>query len=63
MSVEGNEMPKRQEDARRAFRKFLVAGAAGAFLSGLSRNIPVDFAARAWPPEWGYTFDLFLRYL
>lgn len=36
------EMPSRQGEARRALRTFWVAGAAGAFLSGIFQSIPAD---------------------
>jgi hypothetical protein len=56
----------RPEEARKAVRKFWIAATAGAFLAGLSRNLPVDLANIAWPanwpPNWPYTLDLLLRY-
>ncbi|HEV3076943.1 MAG TPA: hypothetical protein VHB47_21150 [Thermoanaerobaculia bacterium] len=52
----------RQQKAKRALRRFWVAGTAGAFLSALSRNLPLDIESTTWSPEWPYTFDLFIRY-
>lgn len=47
---------------RDAFRRFLVAGTAGAFLSILFRNLPRDLRGTSLSPDWPYTVDLFVRY-
>jgi hypothetical protein len=55
------ELP-RDVKAKRAIRRFWVAGTAGAFLSALSRNLPLDIQTVSSTPDWPYTLDLFLRY-
>jgi hypothetical protein len=59
----GCTMPTRLQQAKKAIRRFWVAGTAGAFLSGLSRTIPVDLATISRTPDWPYTFELILRYI
>ncbi|HVR08134.1 MAG TPA: hypothetical protein VMW75_08805, partial [Thermoanaerobaculia bacterium] len=52
----------RQQKAKRALRRFWVAGTAGAFLSALARNLPLDIESTTSSPDWPYTIDLFIRY-
>ena len=54
--------PTRQDEAKKALRRFWLAGTAGAFLSGLSRSFPADFATRSFHPNVPYTLDIVLRY-
>ncbi len=56
-------MTTRLQEAKKAVRRFWVAGTAGAFLSGLSRTIPVDLATISRTPNWPYTAELVLRYI
>jgi hypothetical protein len=52
----------KEEKAWKAFVRFWVAGTVGGFLATLMRSVPLDFEHRAWPPDWAYTLDLFIRY-
>lgn len=50
--------------ARRRVRDFLVAGAAGAFLSTIARTLPADLQGQGFPGPYGpdYKCDLIERY-
>jgi hypothetical protein len=39
-----------------------VPGALGTLLFVIARNISVDVPSRAWPPDWAFTVDRFVRY-
>ena len=56
-------MTTRLQEAKKSVRRFWVAGTAGAFLSGLSRTIPVDLTTISRTPDWPYTAELVLRYI
>lgn len=46
----------------KGFQKLWVAGTMGAFFTALARNLPVHLKQFAWPCDWNYTLDLFVRY-
>jgi hypothetical protein len=62
----GEDRPPKSDKKRTAFvkgfQKLWVAGTMGAFFTALVRNLPVHLKQRAWPCDWNYTIDLFVRY-
>jgi hypothetical protein len=53
---------KKRTAFAKGFQKLWVAGTMGAFFTALVRNLPVHLKQRAWPCDWNYTIDLFVRY-
>jgi hypothetical protein len=62
----GQDPPPKSDKKRKAFakgfQKLWVAGTMGAFFTALVRNLPVHLKQFAWPCDWNYTIDLFVRY-
>jgi hypothetical protein len=62
----GQDRPRKNDKKRTAFakgfQKLWVAGTMGAFFTALARNLPVHLKQFAWPCDWNYTIDLFVRY-
>lgn len=53
---------KKRTDFAKGFQKLWVAGTMGAFFTAFVRNLPVHLQQFAWPCDWNYTIDLFVRY-
>lgn len=49
-------------EARRAFRKFWLAGTAGAFFSGLVHSLSADVQKATWSADWAHALVFLLRY-
>jgi hypothetical protein len=62
----GQDRPPNNDKKRtvfaKGFQKLWVAGTMGAFFTALARNLPVHLKQFAWPCDWNYTLDLFVRY-